>query len=351
MSDLPPPPGPPPGWYPDPIEGAGYRWWDGGLWTDHTSADPGARPGPISQLEPVSTWASRLVAIASSRAGHFLPMIVLLVVPTGLFSGIAAWLGLREAVLVSDSATGEVSFSNPGASAGSYGLMAFSLVLSMMAWLLLTLAVARQASAADDDEPEPWSASMRDALGRFPRGVAASAPVVGAVVAVYLAFAVAAVLGAGLAALVVLVALVVLPLLFVRLSLAQVGAGLGPAGVSAVATSWRLTRTRFWAMAGRMFLLFVITLTLSLLASFVSAPFTALAGGGVGQVEPGAEVLEFGELLGDNPAVFAIGQLFGALGNGVAAVLWAIGLTLIYKALSGSVDRGDDDLRMDRAEP
>jgi hypothetical protein len=99
-----------------------------------------------------------------------------------------------------------------------------------------------------------------------------------------------------------------------------------------------------------MAILLLITLVLSLLASFVSAPFTALAGGGAGEIEPGADVVELNDLLGDNPAVFAIGQLFGALGNGASTVVWATGLTLIYRALTGVVDRGDDDRSVHRAE-
>jgi hypothetical protein len=35
----------PAGWYPDPWDG-GHRWWDGKVWTDHTSAQatPPSRP-------------------------------------------------------------------------------------------------------------------------------------------------------------------------------------------------------------------------------------------------------------------------------------------------------------------
>jgi hypothetical protein len=183
---------------------------------------------------------------------------------------------------------------------------------------------------------------MLAALSRMVRGLLATAPLVGAVFIAYLVVAIGAAAGAGLAALVVLVALIVLPWLAVRLSLAQVGAALAPSGTGAVRTSWRLTSRRFWAIFGRMALLFLLTLTISLLASFIAAPFTALAGGEAGQLEPGAEVIEFRDLLGDNPAVFAIGQLFGALGNGASTVVWATGLMIIYRNLSGAVDRDDE---------
>lgn len=343
MSDPPPPSGPPPGWYPDSITGTGYRWWDGSSWSDHTTDDPASGPGPISQLEPVSTWMSSIFRIALSRSGHFLPMIVLLVVPTGLLNGFAVWLSLRGATLTSNSTTGEVSFSNPGANAGNYWLMVLSVIGSMLAWLLLTLAVARQANAMADEEPEPWSTSMLAALGRYPRGLGATAPIVGALLGIYLVVVIGIAIAPALGVLFVLASLVVLPWLVVRLGLAQVGASLAPPGERPVAISWRLTNQRFWAMFGRMALLLLITITLSLVASFLAAPFTAIAGGGGEQIEPGTETIEFSQILGDNPAVFAIGQLFSALATGASTVVWAVGLTLIYRALTGPIDRGDDD--------
>jgi hypothetical protein len=30
----------PPGWYPDPMEDGGQRWWDGMMWTDQAAGQP-----------------------------------------------------------------------------------------------------------------------------------------------------------------------------------------------------------------------------------------------------------------------------------------------------------------------
>jgi hypothetical protein len=106
--------------------------------------------------------------------------------------------------------------------------------------------------------------------------------------------------------------------------------------VGCLATSWNLTRQRFWAMLGRMALLLLISISLSLVTSLAATPFTAIAGGsGAAGFEPGAEEFRFAELLGDNPAIFAIGQLFSAMGNGASTVVWAVGLLLIYRELKG----------------
>lgn len=40
-----PPPGPPPGWHPDPWDPSSLRWWDGTTWSEHTArktAEPGS---------------------------------------------------------------------------------------------------------------------------------------------------------------------------------------------------------------------------------------------------------------------------------------------------------------------
>ena len=127
--------------------------------------------------------------------------------------------------------------------------------------------------------------------------------------------------------------------LSVRLSLTNVAASLAPAGVRCLRTSWNLTRSRFWALFGRMALLTLFSISLSLLMRIVASPFVAIGGGaGTAPFESGANEIRFADLLGDNLAVFAIGQLFSALGNGAAVVLWAVGFVLLYRDLSGPLE-------------
>lgn len=45
----PPPGGPPPGWYADPVTSSGgLRWWDGTAWTAQVASPPGGSPWPAS---------------------------------------------------------------------------------------------------------------------------------------------------------------------------------------------------------------------------------------------------------------------------------------------------------------
>jgi hypothetical protein len=52
------PPGPPPGWFPDPAVPGQTRWWDGRGWTAHVVApvqpDPYLPPPPVSPIQEIA---------------------------------------------------------------------------------------------------------------------------------------------------------------------------------------------------------------------------------------------------------------------------------------------------------
>ncbi|MGF1597701.1 MAG: DUF2510 domain-containing protein [Acidimicrobiales bacterium] len=339
MGDTPPPPpptSPPPGWYPDPTTGVGFRWWDGLSWTEQTTAQVG--PSPVGPPQ-VGEWMSELTRTVTDRAGHFFPMIVLLAIPPGLLNGVAVWYVLRNAVLVTNSDTGEFSFTNPGAGPELYAVVVISFLALVVATVYLAVAASRQARAQHDGAPEIWSASMLDGLRRLPRALGFTALVGGALV---LAYVVMIVIGVAAPVTLILsfpVWLVGSFLIATRLSLGIIGASLAPAGVSALAASWHATGGRFWTVLGRLVLLVIISISLSLVTSVAATPFLAIGGGGASSpAGANGDELRLADLMGDNPATFAIGQLFSALGNGVATVVWAIGLTLLYRDLGGPVE-------------
>ena len=294
-----------------------------------------------SGLRSVGDWMSELFQIATKRAGHFFPMIVILIVPFSLANGVSVWLAFRNAVLITNQQTGDLRFVNDGVGAGSYWLVGLSFLGLILATCYLSLTAARQSMAAMTEAEEPWSASMRGGLSRIPRGFGVIAAVIGALFLLYVAL----ILVVALLPPLLIIALpgyaVLSFLVATRLSLAIIGAANAPSGISALRTSWRLTQGHFWAVFGRMWLILLVSIAISLVMSIIAAPFTALAGGGgAAAFDPGAERLEFNAILGDNPAIFAIGQLFNALGTGAGAVVWVVGLTGLYRDLGGP---GRDD--------
>lgn len=43
------PASPPPGWYPDPVDPRGWRWWDGRAWTPYATGPASTAPSPYGQ--------------------------------------------------------------------------------------------------------------------------------------------------------------------------------------------------------------------------------------------------------------------------------------------------------------
>ncbi len=351
MTDLPPPPAPPPpGWYPDPTTGGqGFRWWDGNGWTDQRSTSPGTTPSDGQDLSPVGEWTSELMSLVARRAGHYFTLIVALLVPISLINGIASYYAFENLVLITDEAAGTISAENPGAGAGDYALAAGSYLVVVLASLVLSLATARHAWADLHERPETWTESVRRSLPRLGRGaiglIAILAMLFGAYVLLVISLAISPVL-----LLLALPAWIIGSLLiWARFSLATTSVALGPGGFG-LNESWRLTANRFRGVAGRIGVLTLFSLSLWLLMQVITTPFIAAVGGGSSTtIDPGASEIPVGELLGDNPATFSIGQLFSSLGNGAALVLWAVGFALIYRDVQGPVAEdilapaGDDD--------
>jgi hypothetical protein len=230
-----------------------------------------------------------------------------------------------------------VSFDNPSGTGGSYAFFAATIVLLVLASLYLAVAAARQTNAVLADEIEPWSDSMLSGLTRLPRATGVMLAI-GAMVGVGYALVVGSVIVSPALVLLTFPLWVVGSIwVMTRFALAQVAASVAPPGVRSLGTSWTLTRQRFWAVLGRMVLLLLVSIALSVVTSLVATPFTAFAGGG-GGLEPGTEEIHFADVLGDNPAVLAISQLFSALGNGASTVIWVVGLMLIYRDLTGPTE-------------
>lgn len=75
-----------PGWYPDPANSGGYRYWDGNAWTTQTSGG-GATPGPVTaggRTGGNRTWLWALAALVVVGA----VLVALLWRPDSIFPGV-----------------------------------------------------------------------------------------------------------------------------------------------------------------------------------------------------------------------------------------------------------------------
>ena len=139
--------------------------------------------------------------------------------------------------------------------------------------------------------------------------------------------------------------------LWVRFSFVGTVATLGGGEDQPFSTSWRLSGVAQLPLTGRLLLLAFLALNVILAAGVLGTPFTALAGGGGNVTQSSDDTLILNDLLGPNPAVFAIGSLFNALGVGLNYLLAAIGTTLLYLKLNGPVPEADPDDESGGFEP
>lgn len=365
-SEPPPPSDPPPGWYPDPAGHTSYRWWDGQVWTESTAAEDALRTGAAtvpaavssavgastSTFGPIGPWFAESFRLTFSRFGHFLPMILFFVLAISIPTSFAVWYALRDTVLTFDptSAAPDLDYG------GSQPWLIVAVIGFPVATILSFLAkaaVIRQTWAAKAEQPEPWSASVTEALRRAPRVIPVS---LGRTLLywglnglfVYAVFAVSPVF-------VLAFPFLMLAILVIWVRLAFVGtvAALADPDQKPYRVSISLSSVSQLPLTGRLLLLGFVSVNMILAAGILGAPFTAIVGSGGAAVQPSAETLRLNDVLGPNPSVFALGSLFNALGLGISYVLSAIGTTLLYRVLGGPVgaDQPTDDVLIDNAFP
>lgn len=343
MSDPPPPSNPPPGWYPDPNDQSGYRWWDGLSWTDSVTTtvtpDGGAVPVANEAASPIGqfgTWFSESFRVMIDRAGHFLPMILLFVISISVPTSYAIWYALRNTVLTFDPTTAAPEVSYGGSRPWLIAVIA-SVPVSTLLSYFCKAAVARQTWAHQAELPEPWSVSVLAAVTRWRRVVTASLT---RTLAYWLIGGLYLVAASVTPAFILLFPFAAAALLFVWVRLCFIGtmAVLGGSDTRPLAEGWRLSGRQLGPLTGRLLALAFIAFNMVLAFGILGAPFTAIAGAGEATVEPSTETLRFNDLLGANPSVFALGSLFNAIGLGAGYVLSAAGTTLLYRNLGGPVD-------------
>lgn len=301
----------------------------------------GPDPGPIG---PVDLLLSETFRTATGRAGHVLPLIVLFVISFGLVSSALLWLGLRDTVITFDAEATEPPVIEYGGSGGALAGYLALVPLSLLAAAIVRAACTRQVWAAQAESPEPWSRSLA-VVGRRWR------PFLAGTLGRWFVYLV---IGGGFLVIGALIPLAVLAfplvgvlLVFVwlRLSLVDQAAMLGPPGVRPLAVSWEVSGRQPARLFLRLLVLVLMAVATVLVISLIGSIFTAIAGAeGGAPLDPDALTYDLNAALGDNVAMFVLSALFGSLALGAAYVLLAAGATLLYRNLGGptAIDLVDD---------
>ncbi len=347
-STPPAPTAPSPGWYPDPSDGVGYRWWDGNVWTAARTSELGSEGNrDRSTLGPLGPWLSGSFRLWLRRIGHMLPLLVLFVLWVGIAFSVAGWFALRDTVISIDQNSGAVSVDYGGSMAALVVLAALLPISAVLSYVFKA-GVARQALVAEAEIPENWQDSLQWLRPRLRRVVGASLGRSAGYWALGGLFWVAVIASP---AFILLFPFVVLAVLFLWYRLAFVGvvAAIGPVEVGPFSSSWRLTSTTMLPLFGRLVLLAILAFNVLLAVGFLATPLLAIAGQGATPVEPTAETIRLNDVLGPSLAAFALGTFVNAIGIGANHALVTVGTTLLYRDLGGSVDEPEID-ESDRVE-
>lgn len=217
------------------------RYFDGEMWTNHFH-----HPG---KLPDIGAWLNTTFGVF----GRYWQGAAMLAFGTSLVGGLITWLSIRA--LLDDVAILDEQFV--GAGAGTVvGLFVIALVVVLwqgFGWL----AMSRFMHKAHFQEDATVTDSLRHALRRLPRYVGVILALTAMVFAVAL---VTALLGAIAPALgvVALIAVVVGAVwAFVKLAFLFVAVAAAPPGTSVLRASAAVSENRFWAVLGRLLLVFI----------------------------------------------------------------------------------------------
>lgn len=305
--------------------------------------------------ESFAEWTQETTRSVTRRAGHFLPMILVVTMPLGIASAVLMWFALHEVVMISDPEAQTFEIQNFEWSIAAQFLIAAQ-VASILASFLFAGAVAHHVlPPADDDEQHDWSASLRMAVSRAPRILGYSllrlliylVPVLG----LFFLFA-AAVAVSPVFLIPLLLLFQLLAYLWLRLSFVGVSAAVGPRDVNPLKASWELTQSTFFPVLGRLLLLLLVGFAGMFTIVFViGQPFMLLTGGGATGIQPGQDVIKLSDALGSSWTVPALSAFFSTFGAGFRDIVLATGVTKLYQRFRGPVDepllvvasRGEDN--------
>lgn len=310
---------PPTGWYPDPEQPGMLRFWDGTAWTEHRAPDY----LPASPRR-IGDWLGLSFSTAWRCVVPLLALAALLVVVPAVPFALTLHSLLGEVVVDGgrfDGLNDSAVIPTVAAGAGMVvGLVVFA------------VAASHQLVYAQRGHRVSWTRSLAVGLGR-------AAQTTALLVALTLLPVVVFVVGvasptAGVSLLMILAALALGAAVVVAGVFVPVAAATSPQGTRLLVGSAGVAKGRVGAIIGRLLLLSLVSLLVTLAGSLVVSPITAAVGGldpnDIQLADDGTiESVVMDELLpGANG--FALYIAVSSLVQAVGMAVWFAGLAVIY---------------------
>lgn len=250
-----------PGWYPDPHEPGSLRYFDGQVWTEHRHQEDGKLPA-------IGSWLSSTFSVV---AENFVPA-VLLSLGLQLVGSVMLWVLVQWAV--GDLAIEDERLIN----LDIVEIVAFGAMVVVAAlWRgISNIARDRFMQRAHMQAQPSIADALRRAVIRLPKWISIYLLIAAAwLIAVFGLALILVVAGAGAAALLAVLLFGFAVWIWVRLAFVSAAVAAAPARHSAVASSFGVSRGRFWAVFGRLVLVLVGLAVVGQLAGWMSQGVTA----------------------------------------------------------------------------
>jgi hypothetical protein len=340
MAELPPPSGPPAGWYPDPYDPRRQRYWDGREWdlsSTPTTVAPFGR-GAADDYPDIGEWLDRSFRSAYRRWRAVLALAVLTAPIISICTNIAIDRLADGLVISEDGVDGWTNDRLPTVIVLGAIVAVVSIVSGLAMYRLML-------DAIDGDDPDDTTvaAEIRAALFALWRGLVATPRAVGwslllglALVAAALVVALFAVAAGPAALVVVLVLLPLVVFLAVRWAFFVTAVVDGPG--NPFSRSSEVSRGRWWSTLGRLLLLGIIVWLISLVIQLLGAliggdSFSGLGSGSTFEIDSNGEFDPI--VLDDEISISVWGTIVGivtsVLGSVLVTSVAAAATALLYR--------------------
>lgn len=321
---------PPAGWYDDPEYPDHLRYWGGTAWSEHRAPKQAAPAATASALSDIGSWLGQTFELPIRR---WKPISALLA------AGIAViWLMTLVLVEIWD---GLVYFDGEwtGFSWGKVGLSIVVALLAALASIVIYLAQIRIVHDARLGLHPSLGEALAAGAQALPRTIGWGLLLVAATLAIVLVVAVLIQVATALGVLAVIAAIALAVWAWVKLSFLGAAFVVPVPGLNPLRASADVSRDRFWSVFGRLFVLGLVVLGISIGLGIVSSPLDATVDvdafdDHIVTVEraDGTEELLLLDVGGvfDAAGVTGVWSIVGAIPTAITSLITLSGIAILY---------------------